>query len=598
MTLSRPLDYRYDPYYKSSNMRVTTRSGYRVQLQNTDVAGSDRPLFFAMPVRNATLDANADAPPPEIILAKNLGNTGPNTSTEKALNSTSKQEDEVFEKVDIMTQTMYRESEAQTDPWLPDTTDHVKPREWFDEEELENISLEERQQKLVALEVEQWAKRERAIVDLQQRRLQLLVNNFQVREEKEATKRRERVEAVLKAREEQRKKGVEMIEKKRLKVLRTLTEQRRQMTAKKHTKRDIVSDYADRGSSAYAPLRRQGRADAMCYMHPAVYGKRDITTDESLAALDELEQLYHQTTVTPLKAEKTMRRAERNHQEFLRTVERSVDEKRGQVEHKVQTLKIAQRIEKPPPRPPTPESKPGVENDEREMAVILIQRLLRGRALQSEMYHCLENQRQLIRELRTVEALKDAEETAEDEKEKEVIQQARQQREQAATTQGKVVGEMLAFLNHQLRRRLEERRIDAMMKLAERERRRREAEESGRREEELKRQAIEDEAFRKVMGINYETTESYLESIINRSIETAAEELATATAKRDAEKITKFTSTAANTHGDSAIVARDLVAAFLFPEVERDSIRKRLRIEQKKYRKAAEDAVAGIKNKI
>jgi len=60
------------------------------------------------------------------------------------------------------------------------------------------------------------------------------------------------------------------------------------------------------------------------------------------------------------------------------------------------------------------------------------------------------------------------------------------------------------------------------------------------------------------MGTNYETAESYLESIINSSIETAANELATDIARRDAEKITNFTSTAANRKGDNAIVARDV----------------------------------------
>ncbi|OHT01988.1 hypothetical protein TRFO_31003 [Tritrichomonas foetus] len=307
--------------------------------------------------------------------------------------------------------------------------------------------------------------------------------------------------------------------------------------------------------------------------------------------------MYHKTEVTPLKTEKTWRRSDRQHQAFLKTVEDSVLEKRGGVEKKVQTLKIAQRIEKPPPRPATPEVRPGVEDDEKEMAIILLQRLLRGRALQSEMFRSLENQRQLIRELRTVEALREVEEKAETEEEKEAAEAARKHMQEAATVEGRVAGEMLAFLNHQLQRRLEERRIDAMMKLAERERRRREAEESGRREEELKRQAIEDEAFRRVMGTNYETAESYLESIINSSIENAATVLATEIAKKDAEKITKFTSTAANSRGDETIVARDLVAAFLFPEVEKETIRKQLRIEQKKFRRAAENTVKNIESK-
>lgn len=583
VTQSRAYDSYYDPYYRDSTQHNIRPSGYRVALQATDPGGSDRPLFFATPKV-----VQVEATSPEIVLARKP--PAPVVTPRKVVES--------HEKYDMAVQTMFRESEAQTDPWLPDTTEKTKPKAWFEEEELESLSLEERQKKLVELEVEQWAKRDRYIVEIQQQRLNLMVQKFQTREDEAATIRQKRVENVLNDREKRRQEAVERIEKKRLKVLRTLTEQRRQMTAKKHTRRDIVNEYSNKGSSAYAPLRRQGRADAQCYMDHAVYGKRDVLTDNSLQALSDIEAMYQKTEVTPLKSAKNWRRSERQHQQYLKSVEDSVLEKRGGVEKKVQTLKIAQRIEKPPPRPATPEVRPGVEDDEREMAVILLQRLLRGRALQSEMFRCLENQRQLIRELRTVEALKEVEEKAETEEEKEAAEKARKHMQDAATVEGRVAGEMLSFLNHQLQRRLEERRIDAMMKLAERERRRREAEESGRREEELKRQAIEDEAFRRIMGTNYETAESYLESIINSSIESSATLLATEIAKKDAEKITNFTSTAANRHGDDTIVARDLVAAFLFPEVEKEKLRKGLRIEQKKFRRAAENTVKDIQSKL
>jgi hypothetical protein len=578
MTKSRQFDRHFDPFYRDSTMHGHPVTGYRVALQGTYVTGSDRPLFFSTPVSIAV-----HATSPEIVLERQVP---PPVGSHGEVDSYDS-----HQRFDVAVQSQYRESEGQTNPWMPDTTENTKPRAWFEEEELEKLPLDERQKRLVEMEMEQWAKRERAIIELQQQRLNLLVQKFQAREDEALIKRQRRVEAVLAEREQKRLEAVERIEKKRLKVLRTLTEQRRQMTTKKHTKRDIVQDYSDQGSSAYAPLRRFGRADAMCYMNRAVYGKRDILTDTSVAALDEIEALYRKADIPSLKSQKIERRADRIHQEMLKMVEISVLEKRGGIEKKVQPLKIAQRINKPPPRPPTPEVKAAVDDDEREMAVILIQRLLRGRALQSEMYRCLENQRQLIRELRTVEALREVEEKAETEDEKQAAEAARQHMEQAATVEGKIAGEMLHFLNHQLQRRLEERRIDAMMKLAERERRRREAVEAGQREEELKRQAIEDEAFRRVMGTNYETAESYLESIINSSIQTAASDLATAIARRDAEKITKFTSTAAIRNGDDTIVARDLVAAFLFPEIEKETLRKRLAIEQRRIRRAADNSV-------
>jgi len=577
VTLERPLDSYYDPAYYRRGLTSHTNTAHFTTTRIADVNGSDRPLFFATPLPSAIRVEEVTLPP--------------------QVATPIEEEDEEFGLRDRGVQSAYRESEAQTDPWLPDTVDHRKPRAWYEDEELDSLSKEEKQKRLFEVEVEQWAKRERAIVELQQRRLNAIVDQFQKREDNEAQHRQERVERVLKEREEMRQKKVEEISKKRLKVLRILTEQRRQMTTKKRTKRDIVSEYTNFGSEAYAPLKRNGRADAQCRQNRAVYGKRDISINEDLDLYDELIADYSKIQVKKLATTKSFNRNDKEHEQFLETVERAVKIKNGEIEtKKVQPLKIAQRIEKPPPRPPTPETRPSIEDDDKEMAVILLQRLLRGRALQMEMTSYLDSQRQLIRELRTVEALREVEETTESEEEKEAAKNARIKKEKAATSEGQVIGEMLDFLNHQLRRRREERRIDAMLKLAERKRRRLEAEEAGRREEELKRQKMEDEAFRRIMGVNYETTESYLESIINESIEDAAEQLATEKAREDVERITGFTSTASNQSNDAAIVARDLVAAFLFPEVEKDGLRRRLRIEQNKFKRAAQNTVQKLQD--
>jgi hypothetical protein len=242
VTKSRPFDRRYDPFYRDSTMHARPTIGYRVALQGTYVNASDRPLFFATPMA-VSLHATC----PEVVLERQAPPPAGSPRDVDALDA--------HEKFDVAVQTLYRESEGQTNPWLPDTTENTKPRAWFEEEELEKLPLEQRQKRLVEMEVEQWAKRERAIIELQQRRLSLLVQKFQAREDEAAVTRQRRVEAVLTDREKRRLEAVERIEKRRLKVLRTLTEQRRQMTTKKHTKRDIITDYSDNGA---APMRRFG----------------------------------------------------------------------------------------------------------------------------------------------------------------------------------------------------------------------------------------------------------------------------------------------------------------------------------------------------
>ena len=49
-------------------------------------------------------------------------------------------------------------------------------------------------------------------------------------------------------------------------------------------------------------------------------------------------------------------------------------------------LRFLERVEKPVPRPPTPcVASPTVEEEEGELAVVLLQRVLRGRAIQAKV---------------------------------------------------------------------------------------------------------------------------------------------------------------------------------------------------------------------
>lgn len=65
-------------------------------------------------------------------------------------------------------------------------------------------------------------------------------------------------------------------------------------------------------------------------------------------------------------------------------------------------LKYAQKVEKPPQRPPTPHfAPPQEEDDDLEQAAILLQKLIRGRTVQNTMYYGKERRLNLIDELRT-----------------------------------------------------------------------------------------------------------------------------------------------------------------------------------------------------
>jgi hypothetical protein len=103
--------------------------------------------------------------------------------------------------------------------------------------------------------------------------------------------------------------------------------------------------------------------------------------------------------------------------------------------------------------------------------------------------------------------------------------------------QGEFIGQTLDFISKEIVRLREERRISAMVKLAERLRRMRESEESGRRQEELRRRIIEDEVFRQIVAIHTETVDSYLEELVLTSIKQLANVQAREEVRTYADKI-------------------------------------------------------------
>ena len=85
------------------------------------------------------------------------------------------------------------------------------------------------------------------------------------------------------------------------------------------------------------------------------------------------------------------------------------------------------------------------------------------------------------------------------------------------SVQGTVISQTLDQLSKELLRFQEERRIAAMVKLAERDRQLRQAQESGRRQAEERLRAREDDMFRQIMGVHQGTVDSYLEDIRSHS---------------------------------------------------------------------------------
>ncbi|XP_057272008.1 cilia- and flagella-associated protein 91 [Pezoporus wallicus] len=540
------------------------------------------------------------------------------------------------------TQTDYRDGEAQTDPYSPEyvvpsgsvpelltlatlTWGHGLPAGLAEVEMIERArekraweatlpamdsasNIEKRRKMMEDMERKEWAFREQEIEKLQKVRLEVLKKLLWRQEENRNELVAKRLDAHWQNHQKAKEEKMKKIQGATSLMLRKLIAKRKNVMGKLE-RRDIIKEYIDFASQPYAPLSRIG-------YFPDNHSERYMLKNfylNTFAGLCELEaSLPDAVTQVKIKAPKPkqaitktgyVKKAARL-EVALAQVHQALLEKKEEVkEPKKKPLPLLQK-EKPVPRPPTPIlEKPSVEEEETELAVICLQQLLRGRAIQNMMFEGKEKQLELIRELRTTHALQEDGHLLL--KAEEQMTLALQQQHELhmhklssvethlAREEGRVLANMFDFLSKELVRLQEERRIHAFVMLAERQRRMREAEESGRRQVELKRRQDEDEVFRQVVKVHQSTIDSYLEDIILSSMEDTAEEQAREEVQRMAVEINDiaYEMESRRTHLQSEEIVAEMVYDFLIPEAEKMSIREKVRQCQRKHIYAAHQII-------
>jgi hypothetical protein len=227
------------------------------------------------------------------------------------------------------------------------------------------------------------------------------------------------------------------------------------------------------------------------------------------------------------------------------------------------------------------------------IAAHLLQNVLRGRVIQMEMHQNKERNLDLINELRTKHVI-----TMLAKQDPNVLPNTKcdsniltidtdaNQVKFESVVQAEYVGKTLDFLTKELVRLREERRIAAMVKLADRTRRIREADESGLRQEELIRQKQQDTVFRNVMMIHQETVDTYLEQVIQDSVGENANLEAKSQVKSYADQIHQLTKDMIEKEYffinrrnpnfiDNEALVSDMVTSFLIPYADKTIVREK-----------------------
>merc|ERR1712039_467840 len=243
-------------------------------------------------------------------------------------------------------------------------------------------------------------------------------------------------------------------------------------------------------------------------------------------------------------------------------------------------------------RPETPRMKDDVlpEEEEQEAAVLLLQRIIRGRAYQNLMFEGKEKRLDLINELRAAERFAETATTVE---EKRYVDQVKEKAFEGVleSIQGSVISQTLDQLSKELLRFQQERRIAAMVKLAEKDRQLRQAQESGRRQAEERLREREDEMFRQIMGVHQGTVDSYLEDVLTNTVEQAAQTRALNEARLKAAKVNQVVDVLEAASQEPEVVVRELVHSFNLPHVQREVVQRRIAVENKRFSEAARSSL-------
>ncbi|KAG1706533.1 hypothetical protein DVH05_001682 [Phytophthora capsici] len=468
---------------------------------------------------------------------------------------------------------------------------------------------------LEAQETREWAFREAEIDAFHDQRVALLEQALAEREKENAFLSEQRLEAVRQRLLHEKENALEAIQQERVAALRKLTKKRAQRqqergigASKPERGRDIIAEYANFGSQVYAPVTRDGKAGKTDVRELGI-GKPQFL---QLDALRELESAVPTRMLQPAAGkykprEKSGRTAKERKQaaveahllkmESIIKKSKEQNDNTGEGVHGQNTssplARRASQKQQQLVRPPTPDyALAHVANShehELQDAVRLLQKLLRGRAVQNMMFEGKERRAELIAELRAA----DEQLALQRRHEFELVQGSgtegidRVGTAAKARVEGEVVSEMFDFLSKELSRSREVAKMRAFVLKADEQRRVREVEEGGRRQAEDLLREREDEVFRRVMQVHQETSRDFVDDVLEEVVLEESHAQALHELHVRSTGVDGIVLQLEDELDSDETIVRELVASFLLPHVQRQHVRRQVAQQQKKYLMAA-----------
>jgi len=147
------------------------------------------------------------------------------------------------------------------------------------------------------------------------------------------------------------------------------------------------------------------------------------------------------------------------------------------------------------------------------------------------------------------------------------------------------------MLSKELVKMKQEKKIANMVGMAENDRRTREAEERGRRQAEQVLEHREDVLYGEIMKVHQGTVDTFLNVSFGNALEIASSRQAGMMAKLRKEKIDTQIENIENKRSKPQSVIRDLLLAFLIPNIQRNKIQKQIEVEEKRFAETAKKSL-------
>lgn len=487
---------------------------------------------------------------------------------------------------DVCVQTMYREGDTQTDPYSPDyyIPDGMPDPEilalqgltWkkglpAGREEVELIqrlrrrrereasipkgnddaSLEARYKALYDLEELEWKDREAHVQQLQDRRMIRIASTLMEREAVRAEANRHRLDRVRQQHMHTLKDNLESLELQRMGDTRRAVDKCLSISKPTRPKLDIIKCYVKYGMKASPPVfGDESKAVAVRGIHtgytqslpaltydirPALLGVVQGAEEVDQARGARIERVPEKDFIVPVNEaiERLPTLYQRHEAERLvESLEYAYAKiqagKKGEQADSTRVLDLYRATPKLQ-RPDTPVLElAGDADEDKEEACILLQRLLRGRAVQNDFFESKERCRGLIEELQAASNAKYAERNLQEAKEREKLLSMQEGMVQSVldAAAGDVISDTLGYLMQELGRQRDVARLEALREEAERVRQTREALEVKRREEERVQRDREEVQYAAYVKATRTTISSFLLDVYSTSAEQTALQVA------------------------------------------------------------------------